>query len=63
MKIPNSEITPYKVYLNRRKFIKSSVTASIALSLPQSLKANLSDNSEVYSGHLSRNILSSLSFL
>tara|TARA_Y100001970_G_scaffold233365_1_gene290881 strand:+ start:6321 stop:7238 length:918 start_codon:yes stop_codon:yes gene_type:complete len=55
MKISNSEITPYNVYLNRRKFIKSSVTASIALSLPQSLKANHSDNSEVYNKYLDAN--------
>ncbi len=55
MKISNSEITPYKVYLNRRKFIKSSVTASIALSLPKSLKANHSDNSEVYNKYLDDN--------
>ena len=48
MKIPNSEITPYKVYLNRRKFIKSSIASSIAASLPTSLKANHSDNSEIY---------------
>ena len=47
MKIPNSEITPYQLYLNRRKFIKSTALASIGASLPKSLSANHSDNSEV----------------
>ena len=55
MKIHNSEITPYKVYLNRRKFIKSSVATSIAASLPTSLKANHSDNSEIYNKYLDDN--------
>ena len=55
MKIPNSEITPYKVYLNRRKFIKSSIASSIAASLPTSLKANHSDNSEIYNKYLDDN--------
>ena len=29
MKILPSEITPYKNYINRRKFIKSSVAAGV----------------------------------
>ena len=52
MKIPNSEITPYQLYLNRRKFIKSTALASIGASLPKSLSANHSDNSEIYDVYL-----------
>jgi len=55
MKIPNSEITPYKVYVNRRKFIKSSVATSIVASIPKSLNANHSDNSEIYNKYLDDN--------
>ncbi len=55
MKIPNSEITPYKIYLNRRKFIKSSMATSIATSIPISLKANHSDNSQIYNKYLDDN--------
>ncbi len=52
MKILNSEITPYELYLNRRKFIKSTVLASIGASLPKGLNANHSDNSEIYNAYL-----------
>ena len=55
MKIPNSEITPYKVYVNRRKFIKSSIATSIVASIPKSLNANHSDNSEIYNKYLDDN--------
>ena len=55
MKILNSEITPYKVYLNRRKFIKSTISASIASSIPLALSANHSDNSEIYNKYLDDN--------
>ena len=55
MKILNSEITPYNVYLNRRKFIKSTISASIASSIPLALRANHSDNSEIYNKYLDDN--------
>ena len=55
MKIPNSEITPYNIYLNRRKFIRSAITTSIATSLSLNLKANHIDNPEIYNKHLGEN--------
>ena len=47
-KIPNSEITPYSTYLNRRKFLKCSSAFSIASSLAFSAKANHNDDDLKY---------------
>ena len=40
MKILPSEITPYKNYINRRKFIKSSVAAGVFIGASTTLKAS-----------------------
>ena len=40
MKILSSEITPYKNYINRRKFIKSSVAAGVFIGASTTLKAS-----------------------
>ena len=48
MKILPSEITPYKNYLNRRKFIKSSVATGLALGASTGLHANHSSDQSVY---------------
>ena len=46
VKILSSEITPYSLYLNRRKFIQSATAASIASSLSLSGNAFHLENSQ-----------------
>ena len=55
MKILPSEITPYKNYLNRRKFIKSSVATGLALGASTGLHANHSSDQSVYANQLHEN--------
>ena len=55
MKIPGSQITPYKIYANRRKFIKSSIATSIATLLPSSINAYHANTNNPYSDQLSEN--------
>ena len=40
MKILSSEITPYKTYLNRRKFIKGSLASALMATVSSSAFAN-----------------------
>ena len=54
-KILNSEITPYPLYLNRRKFIKFAAKVSIASSLSVSGHTSHLDNSHTYSQQLKEN--------
>ncbi len=54
-KILNSEITPYPLYLNRRKFIKFAAKVSIASSLSVSGHTSHLDNSHAYSQQLKEN--------
>ena len=55
MKILPSEITPYKNYLNRRKFIKSSVATGLVLGTSTGLHANHSSDQNVYTNQLDEN--------
>ena len=55
VKILSSEITPYSLYLNRRKFIKSAAAVSIASSLSTSGHASHLDNSQIYNQQLEAN--------
>ena len=45
MKILSSEITPYKTYLNRRKFIKGSLASALMATVSSSAFANHNNNS------------------
>ena len=40
MKILSSEITPYKTYMNRRKFIKGSLASALLATVSSSAFAN-----------------------
>ena len=55
MKILGSEITPFKTYINRRQFIKSSIATSLIGSLTSSLYANHENSSEKYNEQLNEN--------
>ena len=55
VKILSSEITPYSLYLNRRKFIQSATAASIASSLSLSGNAFHLENSQIYDQQLEEN--------
>ena len=55
MKILPSEITPYKNYLNRRKFIKSSIATSLVLGASTGLQANHVSNQNIYNNQLDEN--------
>ena len=54
-KILNSEITPYPLYLNRRKFIKSAAAVPFVSSLSFSGNASHLDNSHTYNQQLEEN--------
>ena len=54
MKIFGSEITPYVSYLNRRKFIKASVAASIAPAFSSKVWAKHDDEKNPYNEQLSK---------
>ena len=54
-KILNSEITPYSLYLNRRKFIKSAAAVPFVSSLSFSGNASHLDNSHTYNQQLEEN--------
>jgi len=54
MKIFGSEITPYVSYLNRRKFIKASVVASIAPAFSSKVWAEHEDGKKPYNEQLSK---------
>ena len=56
MKILNSEITPYSTYLNRRKFLKGSIAAGFSIGFSQPLKANHTNNTQVYEVYLDPNV-------
>ena len=53
MKILGSEITPYKTYLNRRKFIQSSFASLAAFTLASNLHASHNKSQNQYSDQLS----------
>ncbi len=55
MKILGSEITPYKTYLNRRKFVKNSILTSLSLSISSKLHALHKDPSLSYTNKLDDN--------
>jgi methionine sulfoxide reductase catalytic subunit len=55
MKIFTSEITPYKSYLNRRKFIKSSIAAGLVLGTSTGIHANHTSAKNIYEDHLDAN--------
>jgi len=55
MKILGSEITPYKTYLNRRKFIHSVFGTSISALLPGKTLANHENPIEKYNNQLDKN--------
>ena len=55
MKILSSEITPYKTYLNRRKFIKGSLTSALLAAVSSSAFANHDNDSSIYNKYLSEN--------
>ena len=55
MKILGSEITPYKTYLNRRKFIKNGILTSLSLPLSSKLNAFHEDSSSPYINKLDDN--------
>lgn len=52
MKIKSSEITPYKTYLNRRKFIKNSFATSVAFSISSNLNASHQSGDSLYQNQL-----------
>ena len=54
MKIFGSEITPYESYLNRRKFIKASIAASIASAFSSKVWAEHEDGKKPYNEQLSK---------
>ena len=51
MKILGSEITPYRTYLNRRKFIQTSIAATITSSLASNLNAEHNKAENQYLDH------------
>ena len=55
MKILPSEITSYTNYLNRRKFIKSSVAAGLILGISNNLQANHLSDQNMYDDQLDVN--------
>ncbi len=54
MKIFGSEITPYTTYLNRRKFIKSTMATSIAATFSSQVSANHEDEKKTYNEQLNK---------
>ena len=55
MKVFTSEITPYKNYLNRRRFIKSSIAAGLVLGTSAGIHANHISTKNIYEDHLDAN--------
>ena len=55
MKIFGSEITPYKSYLNRRKFIKNSAITAVSIAIPSKIHALHNDPKNPYSSQLDEN--------
>ena len=55
MKVFNSEITPYKTYLNRRNFIKGSISTSIASTISMKVNAFHQSSNNIYSSQLDKN--------
>ena len=54
MKIFGSEITPYTTYLNRRKFIKSTMATSIAATFSSQVSAKHEDEKKTYNEQLNK---------
>ena len=55
MKILGSEITPYKTYLNRRKFIKGSLASAMLATVTSSAFANHDSDLSIYTKNLNEN--------
>ncbi len=55
MKIHGSEITPYKIYLNRRKFIKSALILPLGLSWTKNLNAKHREVQNNFTKYLDKN--------
>ena len=55
MKILGSDITPYNIYINRRKFIQSTIAATITTSLTGDLYSAHQNSNNPYSSQLSKN--------
>ena len=53
MKIIGSEITPHKIYLNRRQFVKSSIASAITSSVASNLYAAHQKSNNQYTDQLS----------
>ena len=52
MKIFGSEITPYKIYLNRRQFVKRSIVSAITSSVAFNLHASHHKSNNKYLNQL-----------
>ena len=52
MKVFGSEITPHKIYLNRRQFVKSSIVSAITSSVTLNLHASHQKSNNQYSNQL-----------
>ena len=52
MKILGSEITPYKTYLNRRKFIKGSLASAMLATVTSSAFAKHDSDLSIYTNNL-----------
>ena len=52
MKVFGSEITPHKIYLNRRQFVKSSIASAITSSVAFNLHAAHHKSKYQYSNQL-----------
>ena len=55
MKVLTSEITPHKTYVNRRKFLKSSIAAGVVLGTSTGIHANHISAENIYEDHLDAN--------
>ena len=56
MKIFGSEITPHTTYLNRRKFIKSTMATSIAATFSSQVSAKHEDEKKTYNEQIKCNL-------
>ena len=55
MKILGSEITPYKTYLNRRKFIQGSFASALLATVSSSVLANHNTDPSIYNQFMNEN--------
>ena len=55
MKILGSEITPYKTYLNRRKFIQGSFASALLATVSSSVLPNHNTDPSIYNQFINEN--------